>query len=272
MKKSDIALMKARCSVRSYSKRAMNHAVEGQLLDFIHYVENPFNAKIRVEYIKNEKHIGNQRLGTYGIIKNPQAFLVAICDRGDFSEEALGYTFEKVVLYCTQLGLGTCWIGGTFNKGAFADRAELKNKEMLPIISPVGMASSTPSLMSKTMSLMTKQRSRRAFETLFFKEHWNVPLSQKTAGVYGIPLEMVRLAPSSRNDQPWKVLLDGKNVHFYRTLPRSMNRIDLGIALCHFDLSCKELGLKGHFEKVDEAFDDIPQDGFYTISWVSEES
>ncbi|MEG2898659.1 MAG: nitroreductase family protein, partial [Eubacterium sp.] len=274
MKKSNIEAMKVRRSIRSYGKRTMNHATEGQLQDYIRYVKHPFDAKIRIEYLKNKNSNGNQRLGTYGIIKNPQAFLVVICDRSPLAEETLGYTFEKVILYCTQLGLGTCWLGGTFNKGGFADRVELKNNEMLPIVSPVGTATTKPSLVSKTMSLMTKQHSRKEYETLFFKDSWNMPLTQKSAGRFGIPFEMIRLAPSSRNCQPWKILLEETGtetrIHFFRTEPRSMNRIDLGIAMCHFDLACQELGINGRFKKIELAPILIPENNFYTISWIAE--
>lgn len=271
MKKSVIEAMKARRSIRSYSKRPMHHAVEGQLLDYLRHIEHPFDARIKIELIKAEESAGSHRLGTYGVIKNAQAFFAVSCDRSNYAEEALGYAFEKVVLKCTQLGLGTCWIGGTFNKGAFADAVHLKSDEMLPIISPVGQASAKPSMVSKTMSRVTKQHSRKSFESLFFMDNWKIPLTQKSAGDFGVPLEMVRLAPSSRNCQPWQVLVTPEGAHFYRMAPRSMNRIDLGIALCHFDLACQELGIPGSLETIPEAMAYTPDNGFYTMSWIRKE-
>lgn len=268
MKNSIIETMEIRCSIRSYSKRPLNHALQGQLIDYLNHVKHPFDANIRIELIEIKDYPGNHRLGTYGIIQNAQAFLAVCCDRSTLAEEALGYTFEKVILKCTQLGIGTCWIGGTFNKGAFADAAGLKNNEMLPIISPVGQASAKPSIMSKAMSKMTKQKSRKSFETLFFSNDWTVGLTPKTAGIFGEPLEMVRIAPSSRNCQPWKVLVDDKGAHFYRTAPRDINRIDMGIALCHFDLACCELGIEGAFDCCETAESKEPEGAFYTLSWL----
>ena len=62
---------------------------------------------------------------------------------------------------------------------------------------------------------------------------------------------MVRLAPSAVNKQPWRIVVTENAVHFY--LKRSkgfsagssldMQKIDMGIALCHFALAAKESGL-----------------------------
>ena len=50
-----------------------------------------------------------------------------------------------------------------------------------------------------------------------------------------------------------------------------MNRIDLGIALCHFDLACQELGIDGGLEVMPEAVAHTPENGFYTMSWIRKE-
>jgi len=68
--------------------------------------------------------------------------------------------------------------------------------------------------------------------------------------------ELVRLAPSAVNKQPWRVILCGDTAHFY--LKRSkgfkydekldMQMIDMGIALCHFELGAKDAGVNVQFE------------------------
>lgn len=102
-------------------------------------------------------------------------------------------------------------------------------------------------------------------------------------GDYAIPLEMARLAPSASNKQPWRVVKDGSRWHFYlqrtsgyqeRRLVKfstvaDLQRIDMGIAMCHFDLSARELGLQGHW-KVDEPKIDKPDElTDYIASWLS---
>ena len=95
-------------------------------------------------------------------------------------------------------------------------------------------------------------------------------------------LEMVRLGPSASNRQPWRVVKGGEKWHFY--LQRSpgyqerrlvklyttadLQRIDMGIAMCHFELTLKELGLEGKWVVEDPS--SVEGDGFleYSATWV----
>ena len=61
---------------------------------------------------------------------------------------------------------------------------------------------------------------------------------------------MVRLGPSATNSQPWRIVLCGNTVHFYEKQNKGMSsgdwdvqKIDMGIALCHFELGALESGL-----------------------------
>ena len=93
-----------------------------------------------------------------------------------------------------------------------------------------------------------KADSRNPFETLFFDSTFDTPLTEKAAGRLAGVLETVRLAPSAVNKQPWRVVLDKTGVHFYLKRTKGyiseaagdLQKIDLGIALCHFALAAKE--------------------------------
>jgi hypothetical protein len=93
-----------------------------------------------------------------------------------------------------------------------------------------------------------------------------------------VALEMVRLAPSASNKQPWRVIRKGQRWHFY--LRRSqgyrkrnhslfgvadMQRLDIGIAMSHFEMTGIELGLKGNWELQDPGI--VPQQG--TVEYVA---
>ena len=93
------------------------------------------------------------------------------------------------------------------------------------------------------------------FETLFFDGDFDVPLSEEKAGRLADALEMVRWAPSAVNKQPWLVVVKENAVHFYLKHAKGfvseavgdMQKIDMGIALCHFALAAEESGLDVQF-------------------------
>lgn len=74
------------------------------------------------------------KLGAYGIIVNPQAYLVGSVRNGKLELLEFGYTFQKLILFATGLGLGTCWIGGTFNRKSFTRELELAEGRLFPAL------------------------------------------------------------------------------------------------------------------------------------------
>ena len=75
------------------------------------------------------------------------------------------------------------------------------------------------------------------------------PLSENEKAAYGFFLEMVRLAPSASNKQPWTIILIDNVFHFYlkrtpnyysKLLQSDLQRVDMGIAMAHFELALSE--------------------------------
>jgi hypothetical protein len=96
-------------------------------------------------------------------------------------------------------------------------------------------------------------------------------------------LEAVRLGPSASNKQPWRVLRDDGVWDFYlRRTPgylRSnggrrdngdLQRADMGIALCHWELTALELGLQGHWSGDRQDRRKTADLTEYTASWIED--
>ena len=83
---------------------------------------------------------------------------------------------------------------------------------------------------------------------------------------------MVRLGPSASNKQPWRIIKDKNAYHFFLCRTRGygvtgydMQKNDIGIAKCHFELSANELGLKGTWQEIKNI--STPNDWEYICSW-----
>jgi Putative TM nitroreductase len=183
-------------------------------------------------------------------------------DLGDPFE--LGTLFEQAILKATDLGLGTVWLGGTFNRADFEKHLSMAPNEAVAIVSPLGIPIEKRRLIDSAMRFGAGSNNRKPWSDLFFDQD------------YAEVLELVREGPSASNKQPWRFVKDPYAFHLF--LDRtpgygSMMKYDLqlndaGIAKCHFELACIDQRLKGKWKILD------PKPGCgtweYLVSWVFE--
>jgi len=286
--KSVIDIIKARRSVRSYAVDKLLPADKKKITGFIKKDHDTvFDSLPRFEFIDaSDLDPGELKsLGTYGIITGARYFIAGIIKKSDDGPRLLvdlGYVFEKIILFLTDLGLGTCWLGGTFNKKGFSNKVTLKEDEIMPGVSPVGAISDKRTLKSSIIRTLAGSKNRKAWEKLFFSGSFLNPLNKSDSGQYAEALEMVRIAPSASNLQPWRVIKEKeRNVfHFFinrskfyqrRSLYLNLQYIDIGIALCHFELTALELKLGGKWEAREGISEDkgygIASNTEYMITW-----
>ena len=126
----------------------------------------------------------------------------------------------------------------------------------MPCITPISYPSSRKSLIDSAMRFTAGSKNRKRWDELFFSCDFSHSLSESEAGKYTTPLEMLRLAPSASNKQPWRIVKDTNKSHFYlqhtkgyaKFLAYDLQRVDMGIAMCHFELTAKELGIDGKWQ------------------------
>jgi nitroreductase len=275
-----VETIRKRISCRSYKNVPLKEGDQQQLRDFLlANVRGPFGNRVRFELVdlaaKERDEI--RTLGTYGFIKGASMFIVGAVTKGDRAMEDYGYCMEKNILAATHLGLGTCWLGGTFNRSASASKINKREGEVIPAITPVGYPRDRKSMMDSAVRFLAKSNTRKAWEELFFLETTNTFLPRNMAGIYEVPLECVRIGPSASNRQPWRVGKEpDKDVfhfHLSRTLEYaekflgvSLQDIDMGIAMCHFEVALQEMKQKGSWQDVQPA---PRQKGLeYVVSWV----
>lgn len=264
---SIIESIKQRESVRTYDGKGLNREEIDAIENFIGQIKAPFGINARIKLIRTDIGEGKEiKLGTYGFISGAKDYLALIYEDAPLAEEGAAYLFEQVVLLCTSLDLGTCWLGGSFSRKNFKDQVEMKPGENMKIVSPVGHRGDKIRFIESLMGF-DKKKPRKPFEEIFFNGDFSTPLTEAEAGIYREPLEMVRLGPSANNKQSWRVVKDGEILHFYATSSYGFSAIDMGIALCHFEQTCRELGIKGRYD-VSEAPEE--RSAKYTISWIFE--
>ena len=239
--------IKGRKSVRTFDGKPVSAEDRQRLEQYLPAITNPFGIPVRFVLLDAREHglsspvLSGETLYVAGIVgKEPRA------------DVAFGYSFEKLVLYAWSLGIGTTWIGGTMKREMFEQAAGLAEGEMMPCVSPLGYPAKRRSIREAVMRKGVSADSRMPAEQLFFDGEWNAGLpSSKQAAIADL-IEMVRWAPSAVNKQPWRIIVSGRDCHLYEKRDKGyigektgdLQKIDVGIALCHFAAGLEERGEK----------------------------
>ncbi len=276
-----------RFSCRAYLEKPVAVETQQQLIQYLPQLEaGPLGTSLRFALVAASAQDSQalRGLGTYGYIRSPSGFLIGTMCPGHKNLEDFGYRLEQAILYATDLGLGTCWLGGTFTKSSFARKISAARDERIPAVVSLGYIPDEDQARQTDLRQRIGADRRLPWEDLFFDHHFGAPLTRERAGRYATPLEMVRLGPSASNKQPWRVVQQGDIYHFYmqRTIGyresllqrllrvEDLQRVDLGIAMCHFELTARELGLYGRWAIQEPKIEKPDQLTEYTISWVGE--
>ncbi|SHI63930.1 Nitroreductase family protein [Clostridium cavendishii DSM 21758] len=238
--------MNKRVSRRSYINEDIEIKKIEALQKLIYKINS--NADLNIQLIKDCEEVFKGFKASYGTISGAKYCLALVGDSNDKNIELkLGYYGEALVLEATSLGLGTCWIGGTYNKKALENIISIKDDEKLYITIALGYVKDEKSLKEKILGKVAKDKNN--IEDLITLINCSIPQWLFFA------LGSVRKAPSALNRQPWHFEYDGNKVRSYiKETKSNYERIDLGIALIHFALGAKKLGVDVTWDlKGDEA-------------------
>lgn len=164
---------------------------------------------------------------SYGMFSGVRNYF-ALAGRKDDPKmhEKIGYFGEELVLEATRLGLGTCWVAGSYGKSASSFK--LADGEAISCVISVGEIKEAESRKEKFIAGIIKTKRKSAAE-----------MSKNLAAApewFRKGVECATLAPSARNKQPvvFEYTPDGVKATVNGSF--SFNKIDLGIAEYHFEL------------------------------------
>lgn len=237
--------MRQRRSVRTFNGQPVSGSQKQELIQAAAQAGSPFGGEITIR-LKDFDLRGGYRPSTYGMIKGASSFFLIGYGNDPDSALSAGFKFEQVVLKAWQMGLGTCWIAATF-KGSDFDRDEVwPAGSDLKIVSPVGVPDRI-TFKEKIIRFSVGSQKRKPFDDLFFANGFSNPVPAENP--FREPLEMLRLAPSSTNSQPWRATVGDSVVHFFYKPKSKLSLVDCGIGLCHFIEAEKFRGHDGAFFK-----------------------
>lgn len=209
-----LELMRKRFSVRSY----LDRSISTEHLEALRREVELCNAEsgLHIQLCLKQDKVFDSFLAHYGNFKNARNYIALVGRKGPKLLEDCGYYGERLVLLMTGLGLGSCWIAGTYKKKAC--ELEISENEKLVCIISFGYHESA------------------------YKAHRSRSIEQLSSTDSEVPdwfrrgMEAAILAPTAMNQQKFRISLTGGKLGI-RAGAGFNTKLDLGIVKYHFELA-----------------------------------
>ncbi|WP_320129894.1 nitroreductase family protein [uncultured Sphaerochaeta sp.] len=229
-----------RKSIRTYSTEPIADKTREYLINKIEEINK--ESGLHISWVDDAGDIFST-FKSYGMFKNVGSVLVVkgLKEVPDLSERA-GYFGEQLVLEATSLGLGTCWIAGTYDK----KNSLLSVGQGETILSLISIGNIADNQSLKQKIIHTLKRKTLAVEKFYTAE--GVVPTWFTKGI-----EAVQKAPSAINSQRVRFKYGQEKVTASVPGSRATDPIDMGIAKFHFAVIAGGtfgFGTEGIFQKL----------------------
>jgi len=218
-----------RRSRRKYIPVPLEPAAADKLRGLI--AEYSQKGNVRMELVLNDGGAFGGLTKSYGMFSGVRHYIGLIADKNDAtSAERLGYYGELLALHAEAMGLGSCWVGGSFDRKSCP--IALSENEKLACVITVGAVEERYGVMERLIRGITQRKSKSAEE-----------MFTVSGGIPAVPawfisgMEAVRKAPSAVNRQPVMFEYKDGRVSALVSKPEETSMaLDFGIAKAHFEL------------------------------------
>lgn len=232
-----------RCSRRKYLNGNIDYFYANKLKALIEEYNNEACLNIQLVLNNGEAFCGLRK--SYGMFSGVQNYFGLIENKNDsHGLEKLGYYGELLVLNATAFGLGTCWVGGTFDRASCP--FELSRYEGIACVITVGNVTNELSTKERLLRAVIHRKTKTAEEMYAADVH--VP------GWFMSGMKSVQKAPSAVNRQPVMFSYnEGGVTASVEDIDAHAMALDLGIAKLHFELGVGsgkwDWGNGAHFQR-----------------------
>jgi nitroreductase len=247
-----LAAIRQRVSVRSYGDRPVEPALLQRLRGLSSTADRLTGVPPRIALVsglEQTRRVLTYMVGSYGLVQNPPHLLVGVMpEESDAAQLDLGYVLEQAVLEATHLGLGTCWVTGSYDAQRAGEAVGLEAGEVAAAVCALGYPAQARwgRFHDRTVRLLAGGHRRKPLTDIVFSGHWGKPWTPEGADPTLVAvLEHARVAPSATNRQPWRFVVRPDYVALALAKPAP---IDGGIVMAHFALASDTLGHAGRWE------------------------
>jgi len=193
---------------------------------------------IRIELVFEDGAAFDGLRRSYGMFSGVRSYAGLIAPKDDLAAaQRLGYYGELLMLHAVAMGLGACWVGGSFDRKRcpFA----LRGDETVVCVITLGYVPERLGGMERFLYGVTHRKSKSIEEMMqIISQASGTEHSEATCSPQAFldGMQAVQKAPSAVNRQPVEFTYEDGKVTARVEKKDAMTAVDLGIAKAHFAL------------------------------------
>lgn len=211
-----------RISRRNFTTEKISNEMVQTIKNWLDTIND--ESGLTIEFVEDGSCAFHSLKKSYGIFNNVRSLLVMKGKRNDKNlQEKVGYYGEDIVLRMTEAGLGTCFVGGTYDDSCFS----ISEQETLVCVIVVGNIQK--SLKDTIIRTVASSKNRKSIK--------NRVIADKDLPDFIVQgLEAVKLAPSALNSQKPTLYYEKDVITMRVPGDYKFDLVDLGIAKRHFEI------------------------------------
>jgi nitroreductase len=184
-----IKAIEMRRSRRAYSSKHLSEDVKAVIREMVDAV----NKNTEVEFV-----FIDDATPAFKLFRGKFSMIVVCGPDSQKAREECGYYGESIMLQCVYHGLGTCWVGGTYNENKVYDMLDLPKEKRIYCVITVGYPKDRLNSIEKAMYSATHKHNK-TYQDMF--EYADAKLPEE----YRYAMTLVEKAPSAVNRRPVKL-------------------------------------------------------------------
>lgn len=265
--------LEKRYSAREYEQKQLSESTIKTIVDYAREIEASIKSvKVKFIFLKDGTVIFEKLNGYAGyagvMIKSPHYIGILTEDENYRTQIAASYAMQSLIKKLFEMGLGTCWID--FSKAGERLQDELAGSELKNINYAVSVgypkkesrfkfvyvpSTSYSSVSNNPYRQISESKSDKSGERLpidqfVFKDEFGTHVSLDELEQRGLAdvFSLVRNAPSARNLQPWRFILQNERIVMAVKNPSSKESMtDAGIMMYLFEGMAHDSGIRGEW-------------------------
>lgn len=235
-----------RISCRAFEDRMIDDKTADRIREYVDELNQESGLHFQL-FVSGQKDTPAIRMSAAMFSGNVYMFAALVGGDDLASSEKIGYYGQKLVLYATQLGLGTCWVASTYDASSI--HVDISEGEKLWDVIPMGYARSKVPMKQKMIRAAIRKRDRKQDQFLESDMSYADAPAWIRKGI-----EAIFLGPSAVNQQPVNIVYrNGKVSARIWKKGNGLEYNDLGIAKRQFEVGAESAGVRGHFQMGNEA-------------------